>query len=146
MRVSKAASAEPSFERRLLQVAILVGGLVPVGAGLAGGVLGADAFAPAPHDIALDSHVRYLSGLLLAIGLIFWRAIPTIELQGARVRLLTFIVFMGGLARLFGIASQGSPGAAMLFGLTMELAVTPALCLWQMRVAGLYAHAAELPH
>jgi hypothetical protein len=117
-----------------LQVAIGVFGLVPVAAGLAGAVAG---FAMLGGDAAVsaDSHFRYLSGLLLAIGLLFWSTIPRIERQGRRVRLLTLIVFVGGLARLAGVLTVGVPSSPMLFGLAMELVVTPLVCLWQSRIA-----------
>ena len=121
-------------EKRLLQVAVGLGGIVPFAAGGAGVVLGAGMTGDrVPAD--LDSNVRYLSGLLLAIGLGFWSTIPAIEARGARFRLLTAIVVAGGLARLGGVAARGWPGAPMLFGLAMELAITPGLCLWQGRVA-----------
>ena len=122
-------------ERRLLQIIVALAGIVPVGAGLMGGLLGAAMTGPGTPDVSLDSHVRYLSGLLLGIGLAFWQAIPTIEQKGARVRLLTLIVFLGGLMRLLGLLTHAVPGPPMLFGLCMELVVTPAICLWQMRVA-----------
>ncbi len=125
-------------ERRVLQLAVALGGIVPVGAGGAGVVLGAGLTGDhVPGD--LDSHVRYLSGLLLAIGLGFWSTIPAIETRAPRFRLLTLIVVAGGLARLGGVVARGWPGAPMLFGLAMECVVTPALCLWQARVAGLRA-------
>jgi hypothetical protein len=117
-----------------LQLAIGVFGLVPVGAGLAGAVGG---FAMLGQDapVSADSHFRYLSGLLLAIGLLFWSAIPRIERQGRRVQILTLIVVVGGLARLGGVIAVGEPSAPMLFGLAMELVVTPLVCLWQSRIA-----------
>ncbi len=122
-----------------LQVAVAVCGLVPVGAGLAGAIAGFDMLGEAPLSVSVsvsaDSMFRYLSGLLLAVGLLFWSTIPRIERQGGRFRLLTAIVFVGGLARLGGVVSAGIPGPAMLFGLAMELAVTPLLCLWQSRIA-----------
>lgn len=117
------------LSRRLLQLAVLVLALVPVSAGLHGiyqGVAG---------DIDLDSHHRYLSGLLLAIGLAFWSCVPAIETKTARFRLLTFIVFAGGLARLAAALLNGLPSGPMIFGLVMELAVVPLLCLWQARIA-----------
>ena len=120
-----------------LRVAVAVGGLVPVSAGLAGVVLGSSIIG----DIDLSArasangHFRYLSGLLLGIGLGFWSTIPAIERQTARVRLLTAIVFVGGIGRLIGLAVNGQPSGAMLFALTMELVVTPLLCLWQSHVA-----------
>jgi hypothetical protein len=86
-------------------------------------------------NLTLDSHLRYLSGLLLAIGFGFWSTIPRIEQQAARFRLLTAIVVLGGLGRLYGIAAEGLPPGPMLFGLAMELGVTPLLCWWQGRVA-----------
>jgi hypothetical protein len=127
------------LERRLLQIAVAVAGLVPVGAGLGGALLGLAFVAPATHDVSLDSHFRYLSGLLLAIGLVFWAAVPVIEQRTLQFRLLTAIVFVGGLARLVGIARAGWPSSPMLFGLTMELIVTPLLCAWQGRVARRFA-------
>ncbi|MCC7049783.1 MAG: DUF4345 domain-containing protein [Alphaproteobacteria bacterium] len=130
----------PQAERRALQIAIALGGLVPVSAGLAGVMLGPDmvgslALPPVPRAVALDSHVRYLSGLLLGIGLAFWSFIPSIERRTAQARLLTAIVFLGGLARLWGALRMGLPSAPMTFGLVMELVVTPLLCVWQARVA-----------
>ena len=69
--------------------------------------------------------------MLLGIGLAFWGTIPGIERKGPVFRLLTAIVFIGGLARLYGVYTLGLPGAPMLFGLAMELVVTPLLCLWK---------------
>lgn len=125
----------PAAERRLLQIAIVVGGFVPVGAGLQGAILGASMTGGGTPNASLDSHMRYLSGLLLGIGLAYWQAIPTIEKRTALVRLLTALVALGGLMRLFGIIFVAVPGGAMLFGLSMELVITPLLCLWQGRVA-----------
>jgi hypothetical protein len=123
------AAASPPDERRLLQAAIAVAACVPVTGGLAGVIGGA-----AGEDAGFDSHHRYLSGLLLGIGLTFWSCIPRIERQGQLVRALTLIVFGGGLARLFALVVRGDPGL-MGLALVMELAVTPLLCLWQARVA-----------
>ncbi|MCQ8279072.1 DUF4345 domain-containing protein [Acetobacteraceae bacterium KSS8] len=127
--------------RRALQIAVAVLGLVPVGAGLAGAWLGPAmvGVAGAASTPSLDSHMRYLSGLLLGIGLAFWSLIPRIEARGGAFRLLTAIVFVGGLARLSEVFREGLPPLPMLFGLGMELLVTPLLCFWQARVARLGA-------
>ena len=121
------------MERRALQLVILLAGLVPVYGGASGALRGEIAFGPWA-GAGQDSHMRYLSGLLLAIGLAFWACVPTIERRGETVRLLTFIVAIGGLARLAGLFAVGDPGS-MRWALVMELVVTPLLCLWQMRVA-----------
>jgi hypothetical protein len=83
----------------------------------------------------LDSHFRYLSGLLLAVGLGFLSTIPRIETHGGRFRLLTGIVVMGGIGRLLSLLAIGLPSSTMLAALAMELAVTPGLAVWQHRVA-----------
>ncbi len=122
------------MERRLLQITVAIAGLVPVIAGADGVLRGVDAFG-LTGDAFADSHVRYLSGLLLGIGLAFWASIPNIERHGARFLLLTAIVFIGGCGRLFSVATIGDAGGATSFALTMELLVTPAICLWQRRLA-----------
>ena len=123
-------------EKRALQVAVAILALIPIGAGGAGVIWGAASMNEEAVTVSLDSHVRYLSGLLLAIGFGFWSTIPDIERKTGRARLLTALVVVGGIARLGGLA-YGIPSLPMLGGLVMELVVTPALCLWQARIASL---------
>lgn len=125
----------PRTERRALQIAIALLALVPVAAGLAGALRGPAMVDGAAGTPSADSHMRYLSGLLLAIGVAWWIMIPAIERQTARVRLLAALVVCGGLARLLSLAVVGTPSWAMLGALVMELGVTPAMALWQARVA-----------
>jgi Domain of unknown function (DUF4345) len=131
-------------EVRLLQIAVAVAALVPITAGLAGIFGGPPVFGPEARGVSLDSHVRYLSGLLLGIGLAFWSFIPRITRVTREVRLLTGLVLLGGLARLLSLVVAGAPSAGMMFGLVMELVVTPALCVWQGRIARIAASAAQL--
>jgi len=109
--------------RHVLQWIVFIGGLVPVLGGLYGIISNT------------DSHYAYLSGLLLGIGLAFWDAARNIEHHRMRFRLLTAIVFIGGLARLYVVIRTGQLSAVTLFALTMELAVTPLLCRWQNTLA-----------
>jgi hypothetical protein len=120
-------------ERRLLQISVAIAGLVPVAGGIAG-VLGGPAAIGEPAHGAFDSHFRYLSGLLAAIGVAYWTAIPEIETEGAKFALLTLIVVAGGFSRALGMLIAGPPGGAMSAALVMELVVTPLLYLWQARV------------
>jgi hypothetical protein len=129
-------------ERRLLQQAVGICAVVPVAAGLYG-VLFGHALTGDAVSISADSHFRYLSGLLLAIGLIFWSTIPAIETKTGRFRLLTLVVVLGGLGRLVGLLLTGIPSLFMLGGLLMELVVTPVLCLWQTRIANAYVEIAK---
>jgi hypothetical protein len=121
------------FPERALQAVVAVAGLVPVTAGLLG------IFSPGLLDLTGSSqsltHTAYLSGLLLAIGLGFWSTIPAIRTQGARFGLLTALVALGGLARLIAAVRLGVWGPSVFLPLIMELGVTPALWLWQRRLA-----------
>lgn len=121
----------------LLQTCVAVASLVPVAAGLQGVVESAAMLRgvepPLPPD--LGSHFRYLSGLLLGIGLGFVACIPRIAERSVMFRLLGFVVIVGGLGRLAGLALDGAPGPAHVAALGMELGVVPLLLLWQGRVA-----------
>lgn len=116
--------------RRAAQTSFAVAGIVPVVAGLWG------VLHPLAGSVGSQlNHGRYLSGLLLAIGLAFWTAIPDIERHRARIRVLTGVVVIGGFCRLLGVM-LGDPLTPSVAGaLAMELGVTPALCFWQPRLA-----------
>ena len=125
-------------ERKLLQQSVAIAATVPVAAGLYG-VLFGQALTGDAVSISAESHFRFLSGLLLGIGLCFWSTLPAIEARTNRLRLLTLLIVIGGLARLVGLGLTGLPSLFMIGGLIMELIVTPVLCLWQTRVANRYA-------
>jgi hypothetical protein len=115
--------------RRALQAAVAIAGLVPVAAGAAG------AWRPSLVSLGPDTHAAYLSGLLLGIGLAFWSLIPTIERQSRSFALLSAIVVLGGLARLFLAVRLGDWQLAVTLPLVMELGVVPLLWLCQHRLA-----------
>ena len=114
--------------RIALQLCVALAGLVPV----VGGAIGV--VQPSVGDsVWVINHDRYLSGLLLAIGLAFWTAIPAIEVKAGRFRLLTGLVAIGGLCRLAGVLAGDPLSSPVMAALGMELAVTPLLCFWQSR-------------
>jgi hypothetical protein len=125
-------------ERKLLQQSVAIVATVPVATGLYG-VLFGQALTGDVVSITAESHFRFMSGLLLGIGLCFWSTLPGIEAKTGRFRLLTLLVAIGGLGRLTGLALTGLPSLFMIGGLILELVVTPVLCLWQTRVANRYA-------
>jgi hypothetical protein len=125
-------------EKRLLQQAVGWLSVVPFATGLFG-VLFGPALTNETVSISGDSHFRYLSGLLIGVGICFWSTIPGIETKTDRFRLLTAVVFIGGLGRLLGLVLTGIPSFLMLGGLAIELVVTPVMCLWQTRVANRHA-------
>jgi hypothetical protein len=121
-------------ERRLLQLSVAVASLVPILAGSAGIIYGTGMMG-AGGQPALDSHFRYLSGLLLGIGLAFAASVPAVAMHRRRFRLLCATVVLGGVGRFISLLSSGNAGWPDLAALTMELVVTPALTVWQQRMS-----------
>jgi len=122
-------------ERRLLQLAVALACLVPVIGGGMGMAYGPAMVDSGPISAAADSHFRYLSGLLLGVGIGFLGTLPRIEARTGRFQLLAGIVVIGGLGRLLSVLLYGRPERWTLFALAMELGVTPLLAWWQWRVA-----------
>lgn len=129
----------PAAERRLLQAAVAIACCVPIAAGAAGVLLGPAWMGHPPRiPVDLDSHVRYLSGIFLGVGMAFTTCIPAIERQGPRFRLLAALVVAGGFARLGSLIAVGAPSRGHRIGLFLELVLVPLLVLWQARLASRY--------
>jgi hypothetical protein len=121
--------------RRALQWAVGILALVPICAGLAGIIFGTSMITDTATTIPMDSHFRYLSGLLLGIGFGFWSMIPNIEKNTRPFQMMTVIVVIGGLGRLYSFVVAGAPDGPMLFGLTMELIIVPIIAVCQYAIA-----------
>jgi hypothetical protein len=124
-----------TFERRAWQITVAILALIPIGSGILGALCGPRFLDQTLISADLDSHFRYLSGVLMALGFGFWTTLREPERKVARFGGLTCIVFLGGLARMLGFLAAGKPSLPMLGGLVMELVVTPQLFLWQLRLA-----------
>ena len=122
------------MERKLLQIAFALAGLVLIVFGLAGVFFGAD-FADLSGHMVMDSYFRFLKGMLLAIGLIYWSSLADIERHGERISLVTFILVLGAVPRLIAVIGHGVPTIGIIIGLAGELVVAPVLWLWQRRIA-----------
>jgi hypothetical protein len=142
--VDEADATQLDRDRRRLQRVVAIAAFVPVAAGLFGVLFGYALTGDRDMSVSADSHFRYLSGMLLGVGICFWACVPSIEEKTTFFRFLTLIVAIGGLSRLLGLWLTGVPSLAMLGGLFMELVVAPLLCLWQTRVANRYAEREEL--
>lgn len=132
-------------EKRLLQAFVALACIVPLMAGGWGAIESAAAMGGALGSVPvdLDSHFRYLSGLLLGLGIAFALCIPNIERNGLPFRMLGLIVVVGGLARLLSLIEAGQPSLGHQFGLVMELVAVPLLVGWQSRVARRFSGAAR---
>jgi len=122
------------LEKRFLQAALLVVALIPITAGLSG-VLNGPSFFDVSAGVSADSHMRYLSGLLLGIGVQALTIVPHVERHAGRMGALTLIVFVGGISRLYSLAVVGGPDITMTLALFVELLITPALFVWVRRVS-----------
>lgn len=128
------------MERRALQAVLGVLSVLPlIGLGLTW-VVGPVYFlhgAPGEVGVSLDNQMRYLAGIYAgAVTGALWWAIPAVEERGIAVRLAAGAVFLGGVGRCVSMLSVGPPSdATMLYGLALEMGVTPLLVLWQRRVA-----------
>lgn len=122
-------------ERRIFQITVLAASIVPIAAGAAGVLAGPrilHGVASASPD--LESHFRYLSGLLLGIGLAFVACAADLDRRAGLYRSLSLIVILGGLGRLLGAIERGSPSGANRFAFAMELVVVPLLLIWFARI------------
>jgi hypothetical protein len=113
----------------MLPLAIRTAALVPLLAGGAGALTGAG-FLGEPAGPSTDSHLRYLSGLLLGLGILAWWCAADLPRRGQAFTILALLVALGGLARLAGLAFAGPPPLPHLLALVMELVITPGLWLW----------------
>ena len=122
------------MERKLLQIAFALAGLVLIVFGLAGVFFGAG-FADLSGNVVMDSYFRFLKGMLLAIGLIYWSSLANVERHGERISLVTFILVLGAVPRLIAVIGHGVPTIGILIGLAGELIFAPLLWLWHRHVA-----------
>lgn len=110
----------------MLTFAIRLACGVPILAGAAGAILGLGALGEAGGP-ATASHLRYLSGLLLGLGLAaFWCA-GDLRRRGAFFSMICATFVLGGSARALGLLAEGTPPLPHLLALGMELGVVPAL-------------------
>ena len=126
---------KPGAERRLLQAALALCCLSPLGFGLKGMIAGPAMVGGGESGADLISHYRYLSGLFFGLGLVLASCVPRIEARTRRLRWAAGAVVLGGLARLGGLAMGDAPSLAHHIALAAELGLTPLLVLWQARIA-----------
>jgi len=110
----------------MIQTAIRLATLVPLLAGGAGAAFG-PAFLGEAAGPATASHLRYLSGLLLGVGLLGWWCAGRLAERRAVFAALCALVVLGGIARLAGMVIDGLPPWPHRLALGMELGVVPAL-------------------
>lgn len=122
------------MERRLLQIALAIAGLVAILFGLTGVFFGTS-LAGITVGVTLEGYVRFIKGVLIAAGLIYWSAIPQVEKRGERIAVVTFILMFGAAGRLMAVVGHGFPTVGLLISLIGELIVVPLIWLWHRHYA-----------
>ena len=129
------SSDSAAAERRIFQGVVLIASFVPIAAGAAGVLTGPRMlYGVANPSPDLESHFRYLSGLLLGIGMAFVTCAADVVRRATLFRALSLIVVLGGLGRLLAAIEHGSPTGANRFAFVMELLVVPLLLVWLGRI------------
>ena len=117
------------MERRLLQISLAIVGLVAILFGLTG-VLFGTSLSGVRLGVTMEGYVRFIKGVLVAVGLIYWSAIPQIEKRFERISIVTIILMFGAAARLLAVIGHGFPTVGLLISLIGELVVVPMIWLW----------------
>ena len=123
-----------SLQRISLKIAVGLTAIVPLTNGILGILKGPSMIErTSRYSLALDSHYRYMSGLPLGLGILLLRSLSKIEYDGSDLYRVTFLIFVGGLGRLYGLFRIGYDRNSILLTVS-ELFVLPLLCICQNRI------------
>lgn len=81
-----------------------------------------------------DSHVRFLGGLWLGVGLVFLAATAKLRALRPAVMTVCFLAFAGGVSRAFSMSVEELTAHNLTGALAAELAVLPAIGVWAWRL------------
>ncbi len=121
--------------RSALQIVLAIFSVVPLAFAVSGVFFGAGRWLPGeaiPSE--LDNQYRFLSACYLSISFLLWWAIPHIERHATLIRIIAFVLFLGGLSRLWSFVDVGWGSQAQVAAMVIELAA-PLVAVWQAFVA-----------
>jgi hypothetical protein len=124
--------------RRPLQVVTGLLGIIPVVTGVFTMMGLSDPIYTAaglPRHALLDSNLRFLGGLWLALGLSLFVLIPRIERETTLFRVLWLMIFVGGIGRILSMVVVGSPPWPFVGFTALEIVGAPVFIVWQARLA-----------
>ena len=124
----------PTILRLTAPVFVLIGALHLVLGPGAEVLLGAQLPAEALADPVLDSQNRFYGVAFSVYGVLLFLAASDLERYGPVLKVLLWVFFAGGLARLVSIALVGWPPPLVLALTVLELLPPPLLLLWLARL------------
>ena len=129
------------------KIAIIIWALLPIITGVMDVIVGPSAWqgigvglsAQSFGDSVLDSQVRFLGTVWISYGALLLVCVKDLQKYANILRGALLVVFIGGIARVISVAQVGMPDTEagpgfIVFALVIELAVMPALLLWQHKV------------
>jgi len=124
--------------KNLLQVTLGICALAPIFSGLLG-MSGINnplyPEAEKPEGLLLDSNLRFLNGLSVAIGVCTLSIIREIKRKAAELRMICLVIFFGAIGRWISIAGYGLPPFPFGVFPFLELVIPPLLVFWQHRIS-----------
>ena len=123
--------------KKLLQISLGISALAPILTGLLG-MAGIDnpiyMHFEKPRGLLLDSNLRFLNGLSVAIGIYPLFIIADITRKTGELRIICFAIFVGAIGRLLSIVSYGLPPFPFNFFVFFEAALPPIFVFWQSKI------------
>ena len=87
-----------------------------------------------------DNHIRFIGGILLAIGLVMIYSAIKFEKAGTLISTIAVMFFIGGLTRLSALDMELILSSDILPSLLIELIGFPILALWTLRENSITGH------
>lgn len=128
-------SAGEERRRRLLRGIVAVLGVVAIVAGAFAVLTGPEGQLEG-HSVgaSVESEYRFFAALWIGYGAVALGAAPRIDREPFALRVLMAVLFGAGAARALAWVAAGQPHPRLLGLLALELAIPPALVLWQSRL------------
>ncbi|MCE7059452.1 DUF4345 domain-containing protein [Dyadobacter sp. CY343] len=123
--------------KRALQIVIAILAAAPLVSGILGlaGIYNPLFSETLPADLVLDSNLRFLNAVSVAVAIAFYCILPVIEKETFACRVICSAILLGGLARLISIYELGIPPFFISASLILELLSPILIMYWQRRIA-----------
>ena len=123
--------------RKTLQVVTGILAIAPLSAGLIGlsGIYNPLFLERLPENPVLDSNLRFLNAMSVAVALSFYFIIPVIEKETLACRIVCCSIFSGGVGRLISFCYLDAGFFPLFLILMLEMVCPIIIMYWQQRIA-----------